>query len=354
MTKPFQRKLDHIEHCSDDRALCGSHNGLFDQFTFVHNALPELAMADVDLTTTFLDSTLRAPLMVTGMTGGPAEAGRINQGIAAVCEELGLAFGVGSQRLLTRTPNAVDTFAVRDVAPTLVLFGNIGVNQARDLGPNAVSELMKAIGADYMAVHLNAAMELVQPGAEADSDFRRGYETIARLNDRLDGRVLVKECGCGIGPHQVEKLVSLGVRAIDVSGSGGTSWVKVEAIRAEGQQASLGETFADWGIPTLAATALASPHGGLDVVASGGVDDGLKAAKALALGARVAGMARPVLQAFLQEGHRGAQTYLETVIAGIRMATALTGVRSPSELQDVPRILGSSLEKWLSIPKSSP
>jgi isopentenyl-diphosphate delta-isomerase len=353
MTKPFQRKLDHIEHCSDDRAVCNSHNGLFDQFTFVHNALPELAMTQVDLTTAFLDSTLAAPLMVTGMTGGPAEAGRINQGVATVCEELGLAFGVGSQRLLTQSPSAVDTFSVRDVAPNLVLFGNIGVNQARDLGASVVSELMKSIGADYMAIHLNPAMEMVQPGADADSDFRHGYETIGQLVDHLDGRVLVKECGCGIGPQQVQKLVSLGVRGIDVSGSGGTSWVKVEAIRADGQQASLGETFADWGIPTLAATALASPHDGVDVVASGGVDDGLKAAKAIALGARIAGMARPVLQSFLRGGHEGARAYLQTVIAGIRMTVALTGARSPAELRDVPRIVGPDLARWLTLGKTS-
>ena len=116
---------------------------------------------------------------------------------------------------------------------------------------------MDVIEADYMAIHLNPAMELAQPGSDADSNFKHGYDTIGRLVDALDGRVLVKECGCGIGPEQVRRLAAIGVRAIDVSGSGGTSWVKVEALRAEGQLKALGETFSEWGIPTLAATTLA-------------------------------------------------------------------------------------------------
>ena len=174
-----------------------------------------------------------------------------------MCERLGLAFGVGSQRLLTKHPDAADTFRLRTVAPNLVLFGNIGVNQARDLGPKQVLRLMELIEADYMAVHLNPAMELVQPGADSDSDFRAGYETIATLVDALDGRILVKECGCGIGPDEAARLESIGVRAIDVSGSGGTSWVKVEALRGEGSQAALGNLFSEWD-SDLAATALAA------------------------------------------------------------------------------------------------
>jgi isopentenyl-diphosphate delta-isomerase len=347
MTERFQRKLDHIDSCSDDRAIYRSHNGLFDQVTLVHNALPELAMDNIDLSAKLLDSPLAAPIMVTGMTGGPAEAGRINQGVARVCDALGIAFGVGSQRLLTDAPSAVDTFDVRKYAPNLVLFGNIGVNQARDMGAAAVKTLMDKIGANYMAIHLNPAMELCQPGADADRDFRSGYDTIGHLNDVLDGRILVKECGCGIGPQQFRQLVALGVRAIDVSGSGGTSWVKVEALRADGQLADLGHTFSEWGIPTLAATGLASGIGGAQIVSSGGVTDGLKAAKAMAMGADLVGLARPVLQGFLTGGEEGARACLETVIKGIRMATALTGVRSPQQLKGTSKIIGPELARWL-------
>jgi len=304
-------------------------------------------MDDIDLTTTLLDARLNAPIMVTGMTGGPERAGRINQGIAAVCEKLGLAFGVGSQRLLTQHPDAADTFRLRSVAPNLTIFGNIGVNQARDLGAKRVLQLKTMIEADYMAIHLNPAMELVQPGADSDSDFRAGYETIAALVDALDGQLIVKECGCGLGPDEAARLESIGVRAVDVSGSGGTSWVKVEALRGEGLQAALGETFAEWGIPTLAATTLVARRTSLQIIASGGIDDGLKAAKALAMGARVAGTARPVLQAFLENGEEGAHMFLETLIAGVRMTLALNGVRTVDELRRRPKVIGPDLATWL-------
>ena len=347
MAEKFTRKLDHIALCLGDEAAYRSHDGLFDDFTFVHNALPELAMDELQLTTHLVESKLSAPLMVTGMTGGPDEAGRINRGIAQVCGELGLAFGVGSQRLLTKSPEAVETFRLRDVAPDLVILGNIGVNQARDLGVETVRHLMESISADYMAVHLNPAMELIQPGAQADRDFRQGYETIARLVEALDGRVIVKECGCGVGPRELRRLRAAGVRAVDVSGSGGTSWIKVEALRAAGQQATLGETFAEWGTPTLAATGLANDVAGLEIITSGGVDDGLKVAKAIAMGARVVGMARPVLQAFERGGVDGARAFLQTVTAGLRMTMALTGVTTPSALTQVPRIIGPRLNRWL-------
>lgn len=348
---PYQRKRDHIALCNTGEVGPGrgSPGGLFDEVWLVHDAMPELSMDALDTTTRLLDHTLRAPVMVTGMTGGPPEAGEINRGIARICDRLGLAFGVGSQRVITKADISAATFTVRDVAPDVALFGNIGVNQARDLGVEAVRALMDRIGADYMAVHLNPAMELVQPGADADSDFRAGYETIARLVDALDGRVLVKECGTGLSPRVVRRLHRAGVRAVDVSGSGGTSWVKVEALRAKDRLAALGHLFADWGIPTAAATAMA--HGiGPQIVASGGVGDGLTAGKALALGADVVGCARPVLQAFLDEdggGAEGAEAFLDAFVQGIRMVMALTGCRTPAALRRAPRVVGPRLAAWV-------
>ncbi len=346
MSDIYQRKRDHLALCHDGEVEAGDHRGLFEEVWLVHDALPEVAMADVDLRTSLLDHELAAPLMVTGMTGGPEEAGAINRGISAVCQTLGLAFGVGSQRVITKAEASRDTFQVRDVAPDVVLFGNLGVNQVRDLGVEVAAELMRSIGADYLAIHLNPAMELVQPGADADSDFTRGYETVARAVDAFDGRVLVKECGSGLSPRVVGRLAAVGVRAVDVSGSGGTSWVKVEALRAEGATADLGHLFADWGIPTAAAVALAAGLGP-QVVASGGVRDGLAAAKALALGADVAGCARPVLQAFNEGGAEGAQGFLETMVQAVRMATALTGCQRPAELRRAPRVLGPRLRAWI-------
>ena len=345
MSDIYQRKRDHIALCNDGDVEAGDHRGLFDEVRLVHDALPELALSEIDLRTRLLDHELAAPLMVTGMTGGPTEAGDINRGIAKVCGELGLAFGVGSQRVATRADAAGATFEVRDVAPDVVLFANLGVNQVRDLGVAAAAELMRSIEADYLAIHLNPAMELVQRGADADRDFRGGYETIERAVEATGGRVLVKECGTGISPAVVRRLHAAGVRAVDVSGSGGTSWVKVEALRAEGSLAELGLLFADWGIPTAAAVAM-SAGVGPQIVASGGVRDGLVAAKALALGADVAGCARPVLQAFLAGGEAGARAFLESMVRGVRTAMALTGCRRPAELRAVPKVLGPRLQAW--------
>ena len=304
MNESFQRKEDHIDLCNTGDVGFKSHNGLFDQVTLMHNALPELAMEEVRLSTPLMQSTLAAPVMITGMTGGPARAGEINRALAGVAESLGIAFGVGSQRVLLKTPEAAETFAVRRHAPNVILIGNIGVNQARHHGVEAVVDLMNRIDANYLAVHLNAAMELVQPGAEADSDFSAGYDTIARLVDALDGRVLVKECGSGLSPAVVKRLDGIGVQAMDVSGSGGTSWIKVEALRAAGELASLGETFAEWGIPTIAATALARKETKATIIASGGVDNGLKAGVALAMGADIVGTARPVCRPICDQERR--------------------------------------------------
>lgn len=341
-----ERKRDHLRLCSTDEVEAADHGGLFGEVTLVHDALPELSMDEIDLATPFIDHTLKAPLMVTGMTGGPPEAGEINRGLAKLCGELGLAFGVGSQRVVTKDAATLETFRVREAAPDVVLLGNIGINQARDLGPARVAELVRAIGADYLAVHLNPAMELVQPGADADSDFRGGYDTIARLADALPVPLLVKECGTGLAPWVVRRLHAAGARAVDVSGSGGTSWVKVEALRAQGRQHDLGLLFADWGIPTAAAVALAAEVP-VTLVASGGIADGLRAAKALALGADVAGFARPALQAFLAGGEDGARAFLEFVMGGLRMAMALTGCRRPAELKRAPRVIGPRLAAWI-------
>jgi isopentenyl-diphosphate delta-isomerase len=347
---PYQRKRDHLALCHRAPVQVAGHQGLWSEVHLVHNALPELCRGDLLLETPFLRHRLRAPLMLTGMTGGPPEAGAINRQLAQVCQRLGLAFGVGSQRIMDRVPASLATFAVRDVAPDIVLLGNLGVNQVRDLGVARARELWRMIEADYLVVHLNPAQELVQPDSDADADFREGYATIARLVDALDGRVVVKECGAGLSPAVVDRLYRAGVLAVDVSGSGGTSWVQVEALRAAQKpgaesKARLGRLFGDWGIPAAAAVVGAAHRGPL-VIASGGIDHGLTLARALALGAQVGGMARPVLQAVLSGGHDGAEAFLQEVLEGLRMALLLTGCRRPADLNRAARMLGPSLSAW--------
>ncbi len=343
----LKRKEDHIELCHTGDVGLDGDPGLFSEVRLIHQAMPELAMRDIDLRTPFLDHNLAVPVMVTGMTGGPDRAGDINRDLAVLCETNGIAFGLGSQRIINSDPSTASSFSVRSKAPNVCLLGNIGINQARDLGTDVVVDLFERVEADYMAIHLNPAMELIQPGAEADSNFRDGFDTIARLIDALDGKLIVKECGCGLSGSLVRRLKSLGGRGVAVSGVGGTSWIRVEALRAAGTQAEIGFDFDDWGIPTAAATWSAGQVDDMMVVSSGGIYSGRTGAKALALGADLVGIARPVLQGYLDHGVEGAQRVVDTMIKGIQTSMALTGTTIPSTLRHRPMWTGPRLNSWL-------
>jgi isopentenyl-diphosphate Delta-isomerase len=341
-----RRKADHIALAASGAADFRERTTLLEQVELVHQAVPELAVEDIDLSCELLGRRLGAPVLVTGMTGGTEEAMRINRDLALACERLGIAFGVGSQRAMAEHPELEVTFQVRDVAPGVFLVGNLGAVQARALGPERVAELVRRIGADAMAIHLNPAQELIQAGG--DRDFRGLLDTIARLVNRLPVPLIVKETGCGLSPDAAAALARTGVRAIDVSGAGGTSWVAVEARRAAAGSAAaeLGEELWDWGIPTAVSVAACTATG-LEVIASGGIRGGLDAARALALGARAAGLAAPVLRAQRTGGFEGAVAFLERLIASLRAVTLLCGRRRSAELAAAPRHLGAELASWL-------
>jgi isopentenyl-diphosphate delta-isomerase len=281
------------------------------------------------------------------MTGGTERASAVNRDLALLAERHGLAFGVGSQRAMAEAPERAATFQVRQVAPTVPLLGNIGLYQAVAMGVDGVRKLADAIGADGMALHLNAGQELTQP--EGDRDFRGGYDVVGALVKAFGPRLLVKETGCGIGPEVARRLVDLGVQNLDVSGLGGTSWVRVEQLRAQGPLAQLGAEFSSWGIPTAAAIATVRRRVGPNarLVASGGIRTGLEAAKVLALGADVAGMALPLFRAQQAGGLEGADAALRLILEGLRQTLVLTGSRSCAELRKRPLVLTGELKDWL-------
>jgi isopentenyl-diphosphate Delta-isomerase len=340
-----RRKADHLVVAASGEADFVRPT-LLEEVHLVHQALPELDTGAIDLGIELVGRRLRAPLVVTGMTGGTDEAGAINRDLARAAEHAGVAFGVGSQRAMAEHPELEATFQVRDAAPGVVLIGNVGVVQARALGVARVAELARRLGADAMAVHLNPAQEMIQE--RGDRDFRGGVETIARLVDGLPVPVIVKETGCGLSPAVAARLRGLGVAAVDVAGAGGTSWTAVEARRApEGSPArALGTELWDWGIPTAVTTA-ACAAAGLVVVASGGMRSGLDVARALALGARAGGMAAPVLRAWRAGGEAGARDLLDRVIASIRAVCLLAACATPAALARAPRHLGPELRAWL-------
>lgn len=343
------RKADHLALCATDEVAFRGKTTLLEQVRFLHDALPELELGAIDTSMAVLGKRLRAPLLIAAMTGGTDEAARINKELASIAEERGYAFGLGSQRAMHVRPGSAGTYAVRDVAPSTLLFGNLGVVQARQMSSAEILALANGVGADALCIHLNPAMELVQPGG--DRDFTSCLDTIARVVRDLGKPVIVKETGCGISRTVGTRLASVGVRHVDVSGAGGTSWVAVETKRAEAAQdasaRALGEALWDWGIPTGASVGMLATLSFETLIATGGIMTGLDVARAIALGATCAGIARPVLKALTSGGREGALAFLDGVEAELRAVMLLTGSRDVAALRAAPRVLGSELRLWI-------
>ena len=341
-----QRKSQHLDLALREEVEPAGSDPLFGCVRLVHRALPELRLADVDLTVELCGVQLRAPLMIVGMTGGTERAGRINRDLALLAEEEGIAFGLGSMRILLREPERLPTFEVRPARPPLFL-ANLGAqNFARD--PSAADKLIELVGADGICIHLNAAQELVQP--EGDRDFTGCLDAIGALAQRLGPRLVVKETGCGIGPEVARALHDRGVRTIDVSGAGGTSWTRVEQLRAEDPVArAVGGLLSDWGIPTAACVAAAAIQrlDGLRLIASGGVRSGLDVARAIALGATAGGFALPLLKAHEKGGLEGARQEIRAAVASLKAACLLVGARNVAELQKTRPIVLEPLRAWV-------
>jgi len=340
-----RRKADHLEVAASGRADFAKST-LLEHVHLVHQALPELALDEIDLSTTLVGKRLAAPLVITGMTGGTAEATAVNRDLARAAQDAGIALGLGSQRAMEEHPELTASYEVRDVAPDVVLFGNVGAVQAQMMGPVRVAELARRIGADAIAIHLNPGQELIQE--RGDRDFRGVRDAIARVVDASPIPVIVKETGCGLSVQAARALTAIGVRTVDVAGAGGTSWVAVEAVRAaEGSGAAqLGSELWDWGVPT-AVSVVACVRAKLDVIASGGLRTGYDVARALALGARAGGMAAPMLRAQRAGGRAAVAAALAQITSAIRAVCLLTGCRSARDLATAPRHLGAPLRAFL-------
>jgi isopentenyl-diphosphate delta-isomerase len=340
-----KRKADHLEVAASGRAE-SARSTLLEHVHLVHQALPELALAEIDLSTTLAGKTLAAPLVITGMTGGTGEAAAVNRDLARAAQDAGVALGLGSQRAMDEHPELAASYEVREVAPDVVLLGNLGAVQALAMGPARVIALAQRIGADAIAIHLNAGQELIQD--HGDRDFRGVRDAIARLVDASPIPVIVKETGCGLSAEAARALLAAGVHTVDVAGAGGTSWVAVEAVRAaEGSaSAALGTELWDWGVPT-AVSVVACASAGLEVIASGGLRSGHDVARALALGARAGGMAAPMLRAQRAGGRAAVAALIAQITASIRTICLLTGCRSARDLSSAPRHLGAPLRAYL-------
>lgn len=342
-----RRKADHIRIALEGDVEYRKSNWL-EYVELVHRALPELSLESVDTTATFLGREFRMPLLIEGMTGGTEEAMRINEALARAASRLGIPMGVGSQRagIVNREVRRTYTIA-REVAPDAFLIANIGAAQLVKGGVEMAKEAVEMLDADALAVHLNVLQELVQPGG--DTDFRGVADAIRRVTESLKVPVIVKEVGCGISYEDAVVLKEAGVRAIDVSGSGGTNWTEIERQRAlaagDLDKASLAEVFREWGIPTAAAVMEVSRVEGVEVVGSGGIRTGLEVVKVLTLGASMAGMARPFLSAAV-EGPEAVMRLASKIERELRAAMVLTGSRRIADLRSAPRVILGPLKDW--------
>ena len=293
-----QRKAEHIRICLESDVQFKTQGSGFDRYQFRHSCLPELDYQDIDLTTKLLGKQLGAPILMSSMTGGTQQAKEINYRLAEVAQEYKLAMGVGSQRVAIEQPQVADTFQVRKVAPDILLLANLGAVQLNyRYGIDECLRAVESIDANALILHLNPLQECIQP--QGDTNFKGLLDRIAAVCERLPVPVIIKEVGNGISASTAQQLIAAGVSGIDVAGAGGTSWAKVESERAKtALQRRLGETFADWGIPTTECiTSIRQISPTISLIASGGLRNGLDIAKAIALGADVGGLALPFLQA---------------------------------------------------------
>jgi isopentenyl-diphosphate delta-isomerase len=337
VTSTSHRKKDHIQINLNEDVSSALSTGL-EQIQLEHNAAPELDLGQINLASTFLGHDLSAPLLISSMTGGTPEAGKINAALAEAAQARGIAMGLGSQRAALEDPSIKETYQIRRFAPDIPLFANLGAVQL-NYG-FSLDDCMKAVEeveANGLFLHFNPLQEALQP--EGDTNFSGLLEKIEEICLALPVPVVAKEVGWGLSGHTAKRLVEIGIVAIDVSGAGGTSWSQVEMHRAENdQQRKLASAFVSWGIPTV--------HAILDVretlpeiplIASGGLKSGLDIAKCIALGANLGAMAGPFLQAAVSSTEAVIEL-IDLILAEIRICMFATGSPDLESLSKV-RIL---------------
>ncbi|MDI6848054.1 MAG: type 2 isopentenyl-diphosphate Delta-isomerase [Candidatus Bathyarchaeia archaeon] len=345
-----KRKADHIRISLNQNVQARTTTTGFEDIHFIHKALPEIDKHKIDLSTTVFNHKFAAPLIVGAITGGAPESTKINATIAEAVEELGLGMGVGSQRAAIEDKQLEKTFAIaRKKAPTAFIIANVGgVQLVNGYSLKEVKKAAEMIDADAIAIHLNSLQEAVQP--EGQTNFQGILEKIGKIAKELNKPVIAKETGAGIAAEEAKKLETVGVKGIDVSGAGGTSFAAVEFYRAKGRgnsfQRRLGDVFWDWGIPTAISIVEVSQTVNIPVIASGGIRDGVDMAKALAQGASLTSLSQPVLRAAVK-GVKETKDTLSLLIEELRNSMFLVGAGSVQTLRETPLVITGKTAEWL-------
>jgi isopentenyl-diphosphate Delta-isomerase len=335
-----KRKSDHIEIVLDKDVSSGISTGL-EAYSFLHCALPELNLAEVDLSTRFLSKDLRVPLLISSMTGGTSEAQKINENLARAAQRAGIAMGVGSQRAAIENPNraTATSFNIRKFAPDIPVLANLGAIQLNyGFGVDQCKRAVEMIDADALILHLNPLQEALQP--EGNTNWQGVDIQIEKVVKQLGYPVIMKEVGWGISPELVKRFFDMGVYAVDIAGAGGTSWSQVEMHRLhKPEQQRVAAAFDHWGIPTADAIRMAkdtSPEG--RIIASGGLKDGIDIAKCLGLGAVLGGMAGIFLKAASQSEEAVSQKITE-IQSEIRICMFAAGIKDIKSLISTNRLV---------------
>lgn len=333
------RKLDHLKY---SLALAdGPGTNSFADFSLVHNCLPDIASADVDLATAVAGIPLRHPFIINAITGGAADVTGVNAQLAELAKRTGAAMAVGSQYAALMDPAVCESYQiVRRVNPDGVLFANLGAHVTPDEALRAIG----MIGADAIQIHLNAAQELAM--AEGDRDFTGYLANIAAIAAVSPVPVIAKEVGSGVAREQAAALAKAGVRAIDVGGAGGTNFIAIEAAR---NSVDLPRETLSWGIPTAVSaveTASVLPPS-VDLIVSGGIRSPLDAVKALAVGGRAVAVATPAVRMLQENGLAAAVAWFESFLGEMRRFMVLVGARSVPGLAAVPLVITGHSREWL-------
>ncbi len=348
MPETSDRKDDHIRIIQEEDVETSGTG--FADVELVHEALPEIHRDEIDTSISLVGHELAAPIVIESMTGGHPNTTKINRNLAAAAQQTGIAMGVGSQRagLELDDEDLLESYTVvREAAPDAFLYGNVGAAQLLEYDVDDVERAVEMIEADAMAIHLNFLQEAVQP--EGDVDARGCLDEIERVASDLSVPVIVKETGNGISRETAERLTDAGVDAIDVAGKGGTTWSGIESYRAAAvgatRQEKVGKRFRAWGVPTAVSTLeAASVHD--CVIASGGVRSGLDVAKAIALGARAGGLAKPFL-APAGQGTEAVVELIEDLLLELTTAMFVTGSASIADLRECEYVVLGRTNEYL-------
>lgn len=321
------RKRKHLEVCLNEPVEYTKVSTGFEDYRLRYRALPELALDDINLSTSFLGKTLGAPFLIGAMTGGEAFGGRINHTLAEAAERLSIGMMLGSQRVMLERPTTRASFMVREVAPTALLIGNLGLVQLnKGYGQDQIIQAVQSVGADAIALHTNPLQEAAQGG---DTNFRGLLDKLRTTVPGLPFPVMLKEVGHGIGREVAGQLRGIPLAALDVAGAGGTSWAKVEEYVRFGEVQH--PELVEIGLPTAQALLecrQALPA--LPLVASGGIRTGTDAAKALALGAQMVAVAKPLVKPAL-EGTDAVVAWIENFLWELRVALYTIGALTAND-----------------------